>query len=464
MFRQSHSLINGVLGASAAFSPGQISGLVEDWNADTVSGADGDVIGTWTGAYASIAASATTTLRPTLKLAIQNGRACLRFAGAQGMATPNIDLSGTGALTVYVVGNPSTSGSDQVLVERTANYNSAADGFIVYRTSGNQYIASHIGNVAGADSWTTADGTTPRKLTTTPRVLSTVFDKSQVAANEVRLYRGGTLFGSSSGAANNTTQSFGSAKALYFGARNQASLFLTGDIYRILLYSGAHTATQRWQIETYLGRYYDLEPQSGMIIFEGDSLTYGSDGSGGRQTTPYPTALIASVSGKYAWDNYGVAGQTLAQMESDAATQIDVNYRSAISYKPIVVWGGTNDMGTAGGANSAATTFGRLQTYCNSRRSAGWTIANNAPIYVLTCLARNDANAPGDFETKRQAYNTLIKAGDSSYDYVIDLATDSRLDDGTGTLPAGVDSGDHVHLTNTGYGYVAALVKTALGI
>ena len=461
------SSLSGLSGLSAVFGggfvPSQISGLVADWNPGALSLNDGDAISSLTDTYGGYHATATSTLRPTFKTNILGTNPAARFAGAQGMVTPNIDLSATGAITLYVVGNPSTSGSDQILVERTTNFNSFPDGFLLYRTATNQYAGGHVGNVAGALAWTTADGTTPRKLTTTPRVLTMVLDKGQAAASEIRVYRGSTLFGAATGASNNTTLSYGAARPLYFGARAQASVFLTGDLFRILLFNTAHTQAQRWLIETYLGRLYNLEPIHGTIIFDGDSLTYGTDGASGRQTTPYPSALTAGLSSRYAWDNFGVPAQTLVQMEADAATQIDANLNRN-AFCALVVWGGLNDMATANGSQSGATTFGRLQTYCNSRRAAGWTLANNAPIYVITAPPSNSVGVDGTFETRRNAYNTLIRAGDSSYDRVIDLASDSRLDDGTGTVNATIDAGDHVHLTNTGYGYVAALVKTALGV
>jgi hypothetical protein len=446
----------------AAFAPTQISGLVADWDVRALSLNDDDAISSLTDTYGGYHATGTTTQRPTYKANILNGKPVARFNGtANGLVTSAINLSGTSAITLFVVGNSATSGADHVFVEMSSNYNSQADSFLFYRASTNQYVWTHIGNVAGADTFLTTDGTAPRKLTTTPRVLCGVYDKSQAAAAEVTGYRGHMQFGTRTGASNNTNN-YGN-RALYIGARNQASLFLNGDIARILLYSRALTEAERWLVNTYLGRTFGLEPQSGMLIFDGDSLTYGATvGGDSRAANPYPSQVITALTNKYAWENYAVGGQQWTDMTSDATTQIDPMRSSSAPRSALVVWAGTNDMGSVGGNQSAATTYSRLQTYCNARRSAGFTIANNAPIFVLTCLPRGDAGAPGDFETKRQSYNTLIRAGDSSYDYVIDVAADSRIGDSGDQNDTTYYASDKIHLIEAGYGVVAGLVTTAL--
>jgi lysophospholipase L1-like esterase len=51
--------------------------------------------------------------------------------------------------------------------------------------------------------------------------------------------------------------------------------------------------------------------------------------------------------------------------------------------------------------------------------------------------------------------NTLIKSDATLYDSLIDLGADSRLQDATNVT---YYNADKVHLTDTGYGVVAALV------
>jgi lysophospholipase L1-like esterase len=150
----------------------------------------------------------------------------------------------------------------------------------------------------------------------------------------------------------------------------------------------------------------------------------------------------------YSWYNSGVSGQTVSDFSANAATEIDSNYRSALRRNVCVVWGGVND---ANAGASAATIYDRLKTYWAARRAAGFKIV------ACTEIDAQDAgrNAVGWHSTLWPALNTLIKSDATLYDSLVDLGADSRLQNALDTT---YFNADKVHLTDTGYGVVAALV------
>lgn len=187
------------------------------------------------------------------------------------------------------------------------------------------------------------------------------------------------------------------------------------------------------------------------LVFEGDSLTAGTGSSGGNT---YPAQCITSLGASlWTYNNNGVAGQTLQAMLSNASTEVDLLSDTGAPANICVIWAGTNDV--VGGRTSAQI-LADLLSYIAGLRAAGFRVV------VVTMLARTEFVSTPAEEAVRQEVNTAMLGGGYG-DAVANLSSDSRLDDGTSTLPAGVDSGDHVHLSNTGYGYVASAVATAIG-
>lgn len=391
----------------------------------------------------------TGTKQPTVQTV--SGKKTVRFDGGDGLATSAFNPN-TAEMNVFLVGNSTVAGTDQAFLETSANFNSNDGSWILYRMSTNRIQAGVNPTGAAVSSFTDADGASALKVwDSTYRMAHAYFDV--LGTNKCTVYRDGMIFGSrtNNGGASGVIDN----EILYMGSRANTSLYLTGDI-QFAAMCGALTAAQRWSMQSYLARRFNLPSQDGIIVFEGDSLTYGQIVAG-RTPTPYPDQVISSLTGKYAWDNYGVSGQTVAQMELDHTTQILPNYNASAPKNVCVLWGGTNDMGTAGGANSAATTYSRLLDYGGKLRAAGFQ------VIALTCLPRSDANAPADFETKRQALNTSIRAGYTNWaDVLCDVAADTRIGDDNDELDTTYYTTDLVHLNATGYGVVAGLVKTAL--
>src|ERR1700688_4459041 len=62
-----------------------------------------------------------------------------------------------------------------------------------------------------------------------------------------------------------------------------------------------------------------ITPAKSLLVFDGDSITYGLGQTGG-QTYPRQTVDLLGGDSVYQSYNFGVVGQTVADMESDAVT------------------------------------------------------------------------------------------------------------------------------------------------
>lgn len=187
------------------------------------------------------------------------------------------------------------------------------------------------------------------------------------------------------------------------------------------------------------------------LVFDGDSLTTGTSSIGGALS--YPLQTETGLDPRTVSSYFGVGGQTIAAMESDAATQIDPLI-SATKQNVLCAWGGTNDLYYGA---TAATTQTRIQTYCANRRAAGWK------VIVLTILPRSDAGTPANFETDRLAVNTWLRANYATFaDGLADVAADTRIGDSGDEASTVYYSGDLVHLSGVGYRVVARIVQATL--
>ncbi len=194
-----------------------------------------------------------------------------------------------------------------------------------------------------------------------------------------------------------------------------------------------------------------LSDEQPRIIFDGDSLTYGFRATKGDD---YPSVVMRGTPSSFHWHNFAVSGQTLAQMQGDAAEQLDRPY-AGFPHKTLIAWGGVNDI--YHGAN-AATVYERLLTYARARKAAGWR------VYVLTVLPFGPGSlVPAAAEAERTTINDMIRANWRQFsDGLIDIASDNRIGAaGDETSPIYYNP-DHLHLSDAGYAVVAEDVKRAL--
>lgn len=225
----------------------------------------------------------------------------------------------------------------------------------------------------------------------------------------------------------------------------------TGELSEVVIFNRYLTDAEEDKLFAYLNRPSSLA----QIICDGDSLTYGYD-STNTFSAPvkncYPFQLNRLLGDSLKILNFGVPSQTLVQMQSDAATQIDT-LLDAVTWpnrNVLICWGGTNDI--FGGATDA-TALASLMTYCAARRAAGWK------VIVLTMLTRADVT--GGAETYRLNFNASIVANWQTFaDALVDVAGMSQLQTNTNTPY--FDATDHTHLTVYGYGVIAKAVAPVL--
>lgn len=220
-----------------------------------------------------------------------------------------------------------------------------------------------------------------------------------------------------------------------------------------------------------------------LIAFDGNSICLGSgplnfnNSYFQRCVTHMSSAGIKAVT-----SNFGVSGQTLANIATDIATQLG-SLRSTFYAKRIaVIEGGTNDL--AGNA-SDATTRTRLQSVCTNLRAAPWSTSGSDIIAVMTIESRDagfSAGATaGSYETARLTYNTWLRSqfnvatsdayvfakasgGTVDADYLIDIAADANLGTNTATADNTTYFVDAIHPTDAGDALWATHVNAFLDI
>ena len=436
-------------GGGVPFNPASVPGLVSDWNPGALALNDGDPIGSLTDTKSGYNGTGTGTQRPTYRAGA--GRPYADYNGTtNGLVTPAIDLTAASQITLIIVGT-AASGGDQVFFEQSSNYNSFNDAFVAYREAANTVLYAAKGpNVR------TFRPTNP--VTTTPTIMHAVYDK--VSTN--RQTWGGTN-GANGGLQNasttgNNTGFFGN-RPCYIGARNQASLRLTGRIYRILLYIGKKTPAEMDYIGQGLSGLYgptwsNINYLHEQYVFHGDSITNG-DGVG--VTYPYPQQF-EDLSGKVrTWSKVAINGQTVAQMSAAYPASIAPLYNaSQYTVQKLIAYGQTNDMALPGGNQDAATTWARDQAYWALAKATGWKVIWG------TCLPRSDSPAtPVDFDTKRATLNTSIRAGWTGViDGLFDVAANTSIgENGDSDDPTWYV--DKVHPSNAGATIIATSALAA---
>lgn len=453
----------GVLRGGRVWTPRSLPGLLVEYDAIQESAADKAAMAQFTdrsgnGNHATQAVGAS---QPIYRTNYFGGRPALDlgYYAEQGQLVlngPTLDLSATSGVTLFFVGTaaPGASGANpRMLFEHSVNYNNVTTSFALTRETDNAVQMTLKGNV-GYASFKTTD-----TLTTRHKVISATLDKS-ASSNEVTVWINGVSAGTRPNNSNNTN-SFGSA-ATYLGSRaGGLTLLQQGATGAFLLYNRVLSTAERQQVEAYLTTRWLQPPTNGLLICEGDSLTYELT----YASNPYPEQLVALLANKPCYRNFGVNGQTLAQMTADAAVQVDPLLDSRV-VNALLVWGGTNDMASPGSYQTAATTEGRLQAYCDARVAAGWTKAN---IGVFTMLPRSDAVGLPDagklatFESDRQLFNTWLRANYTTFaGFLVDVAADNRIGDAGDELNTTYYTSDKVHLNNTGLAIIAGLARTGL--
>lgn len=435
--------IFGVSSASAV-TPDQISGLklwLDASSGVTSDGStpavDGNTVQQWndrsSGGYN--ATQATAGSRPTYKTNIMNSQSVLRFAGAQNMVTASfLDASFNHSFTFFIV--------------KDRPY-----GALKVSTGINHFV--WFSSINGNSPLVNMGNLTPSSLSITPAGTSTTANPFI----QTFRYDGATATTRFNGLSKSTstTGNLGFSGSLTIGSLSDPSFYYDGDIAEIIIYNTVLDDTQIGQVESYLMTKYGIVSNMPsttipLFVFDGDSLTAGNGSTGGLNY-PAQTQTQLGITGTY--QNFGVGGQTVASMNSDAVTQIDQEYSSSRTTNIISSWGGVNDL-AASGYVDAPTTYNRIVAYAQARRSAGFKV-------IVSTILPQSATGPVDYETSRQTVNNLVRSNWTTFaDGISDIASDSVVGQAGAELNSTYYQSDKIHMTNVGYGIAASYVTAAI--
>lgn len=172
---------------------------------------------------------------------------------------------------------------------------------------------------------------------------------------------------------------------------------------------------------------------SARIIFDGNSLT--DDDQGSRGGTGYPEYMMllepwaSNGTTKY---NFGVGGQKIRDMNSDAAGQIDTLFGGGSMKKVCFYWEVGNELYYHG---DDVDCYNRIVSYGQARQAAGWiTVAvldtrrdgpeANPDAYATWALFNADGeNVANSMRTNQATF----------CDYLLDIRDHPDFDDPLGT-------------------------------
>lgn len=419
---------NRNFGSVASFSPLDLSPVF--WvRADSLSAlADGDPVSTWPDLSASPNnLTATTTARPTYKPNVLNGHPVVRFAGnPQTMATADATHPAISQpYTLVVVGK--ASGENQMFV---APY-SGLGGILTHRFNG----TDHFDWLFAGSAWMGGGGGSEKDEINFWASMFVVNGASSTHRMNGRSYATGSP----------GTSALGGVKL--GSCADLGGYWLVGDIAEVIIFSGALSSDNQWNINSYLGERYGLDVRRwSNLVFDGDSLTHGYDVP---LAAAYPSICcytLPSVDHSIPAE----VGLKLTQLEANASTRVDPLLVTNGDQQCLVIWAGINDVTMD--AASGATVLARLTTYCNSRRAAGWP-------KIITCTLTNQGYDLAH-DGARLDFNTLLRANWASIsDAMVDIQAIAVLADYDDT---DYFNADKLHLTAAGYAAVGAEVRATI--
>jgi lysophospholipase L1-like esterase len=194
---------------------------------------------------------------------------------------------------------------------------------------------------------------------------------------------------------------------------------------------------------------YRVSLTNANIVADGNSYTQGNG------YTPYSTLIMQSApfsTNGATMQNFGVGGQTTAQMLSDQSSQVLSLYTSGKA-NIILFQEGGNDLYFNGRVDSA---LARVKRYCDNARAAGFK------VIVSTLIHREQTTMFGDtptqYNTKIDQFNTALLADSSFYDGAIQPHLEAIFS----TYSSGGYDADQVHPNDTGQAKYAELYRAAL--
>jgi len=188
------------------------------------------------------------------------------------------------------------------------------------------------------------------------------------------------------------------------------------------------------------------------LVFDGDSLTFGTGGLGAQDYPNYIKSKIQLLCNSLEFNSFGVSGQSTLDMLSDANTQIDVLV-DVDKYNMIVAWEDVNAI--LNESRTALQNFNDFVTYFTDRKAAGFEYGVLVLGYYPRLKLDGTYNQPTWNNTLfdiQEAYRELVRNAISPpWDCIVDLTEHPIFGGVRGQYLNTGYFNDSVHLTSSGY-------------
>jgi lysophospholipase L1-like esterase len=264
-----------------------------------------------------------------------------------------------------------------------------------------------------------------------------------------KLYSNGLLTGSLA-----VTKASFVLKDIFVGCMNNSGTiwYSNYELAAMAIFPRVLTDAEQLQAYKYLKSQLSSQgvtiPDTRVLIYEGDSITYGS---GAANTQGYPYLAASQMTRGERGPNYGVFGSKFADMNARLPTVTAMIDRAVADGRtPIVHFDiGSNDfvLGV-----SASTLYNQVKGYAATCRAHG------AKVIAGTVLSRPEAGV----DAIRNAYNPMLAAGVGvDFDGVTNFGTTAMGVDGAWSNTTNF-AGDQVHPTSAGYAIMAPVAAAAV--
>ncbi len=254
----------GIVKSAAQTGPAGISTGIHLWlKADAGITDPGSGLTSWLDQSGGVITN-TINGNPTRVEGVFNFNPVTRFDGTGDFIKTNLSINHSTApnVTIYAVYRPSVDNAGAVWGEDDAGW----DRFMM-DDGGHSTYNSIVGNGSNP----TVNYNIPNIFTANTGVNTTVIYQ-QAVANGTFVYANGTEV------ANFTSNQSGNSNTFEVGTIGRGEFHFNGDVAEIIVYSNAHTATERNQVESYLAIKYGLTKSGDYVNSDGTTI-WTADGT-----------------------------------------------------------------------------------------------------------------------------------------------------------------------------------------
>ena len=185
------------------------------------------------------------------------------------------------------------------------------------------------------------------------------------------------------------------------------------------------------------------------IVFDGNSWVAGSGATGGLNYPNQVKALLKKEGKAVELINYGIPGQMIDRMLTNAASKIDTNhtqYQFLIGLELVNQWGNTDE--------SREVIYGKYKKYFLGRKAAGFQ-----KVIALTPIAQGFYKR-ANWEADRQWFiSKMLEEFPKLGIGIANVGGDPKLSDWKNTT---YFTADRIHPTNAGYAVFAEIVYNTI--